>query len=58
MNIWILNHYAGLPSAPGGTRHFDFARCMVERQTLAQYRPEHRRIHQRSVDEKVKILLD
>jgi len=31
MTIWIFNHYAITPDTPGGTRHFDLAREMVER---------------------------
>ena len=31
MNIWIFNHYAITPATPGGTRHFDLAREMVNR---------------------------
>lgn len=31
MNIWIFNHYATIPSLPGGTRHFDLARQLVRR---------------------------
>jgi len=30
MNIWIFNHYATPPDAPGGTRHFDFASELVK----------------------------
>jgi glycosyltransferase involved in cell wall biosynthesis len=29
-NVWILNHYAKTPDMPGGTRHYDLARHMVE----------------------------
>ena len=29
-NVWILNHYAQVPSGPGGTRHFSLAKYMVE----------------------------
>ena len=29
MNIWILNHYATPPDTPGLTRHFDFARELL-----------------------------
>jgi len=31
MNIWILNHYALAPDAPGLTRHFDFGAELVRR---------------------------
>lgn len=31
MNIIMVNHYAILPTAPGGTRHFSFARELVRR---------------------------
>ena len=31
MNIWIFNHYAITPDLAGGTRHYDFARKLVER---------------------------
>ena len=31
MNIWILNHYAITPDLPGGTRHFDFAKELINR---------------------------
>ena len=30
MNVWILNHYAITPDMPGGTRHFDLARELVQ----------------------------
>ena len=31
MNIWIFNHYAFPPDTPGGTRHYDFAKELVQR---------------------------
>ncbi|MBI1731086.1 glycosyltransferase family 4 protein [Candidatus Acetothermia bacterium] len=31
MNIWIFNHYAIPPQLPGGTRHFDMGRELVNR---------------------------
>ena len=31
MNIWIFNQYAITPDMPGGTRHFDLSRELVER---------------------------
>ena len=31
MNIWILNHHALTPQMGGGTRHFDFAKELVQR---------------------------
>ncbi|MEA1972830.1 MAG: glycosyltransferase family 4 protein [Candidatus Cloacimonadota bacterium] len=31
MNIWIFNHHALTPDMSGGTRHFDFAKALVER---------------------------
>lgn len=31
MNIWIFNHYAHTPDLPGGTRHYDLGRELVER---------------------------
>ncbi|MBC8328935.1 MAG: glycosyltransferase family 4 protein [Planctomycetes bacterium] len=31
MRIWIVNQYAIPPSVPGGTRHFQFARRLIER---------------------------
>jgi glycosyltransferase involved in cell wall biosynthesis len=31
MKIWILNHYAHPPDAPGSTRHYDLARELVGR---------------------------
>jgi glycosyltransferase involved in cell wall biosynthesis len=30
-SVWILNHYAHPPDAPGGTRHYELARRLVER---------------------------
>jgi glycosyltransferase involved in cell wall biosynthesis len=30
-NIWIVNHYAVSPELPGGTRHFDIGKVLVER---------------------------
>jgi len=30
-NIWILNHYAGIPNMPGGTRHYDFGKELIKR---------------------------
>lgn len=30
MKIWILNHHAITPDAPGGTRHFDFAKELIK----------------------------
>ena len=30
-SVWILNHYAALPSEVGGTRHIELARRLVER---------------------------
>lgn len=30
MNIWILNHYAITPDMPGGTRHYDLGRELVQ----------------------------
>ncbi|MDB4485962.1 glycosyltransferase family 4 protein [Synechococcus sp. AH-707-B22] len=29
-HLWIVNHYAQEPSGPGGTRHFSFARHLLE----------------------------
>jgi len=29
--VWILNHYAGPPNRPGGTRHYSLARELVAR---------------------------
>ena len=29
--IWIINHFATLPSAPGGTRHYDFGVELAKR---------------------------
>ncbi len=29
--IWIINHFATTPDAPGGTRHYDFATEMAKR---------------------------
>ena len=29
--VWILNHYAGPPDRPGGTRHYSLARALVAR---------------------------
>jgi glycosyltransferase involved in cell wall biosynthesis len=29
--VWILNHYAGPPNRPGGTRHYSLARALVAR---------------------------
>ncbi len=31
MRVWIVNHYAITPEQTGGTRHFNFARRLVER---------------------------
>jgi len=31
MNIWIFNHYAHPPDLPGGTRHYDLGRELVQR---------------------------
>ena len=31
MRIWIINHYAAPPTMAGGTRHFYFARQLIER---------------------------
>lgn len=31
MKIWLLNHDAVSPDQPGGTRHYDFARELVEK---------------------------
>jgi len=31
MNIWMVNHYANHPSFPGGTRHYELARRLVDR---------------------------
>lgn len=31
MNIWIFNHYALTPNMSGGTRHFDFAKELINR---------------------------
>jgi len=31
MNIWIFNHYALPPGLPGGTRHYDLGRELVQR---------------------------
>lgn len=31
MNIWILQHYATPPDMPSGTRHFTFAKQLVQR---------------------------
>ena len=30
-SIWIINHYANHPSLPGGTRHYELARRLVDR---------------------------
>ncbi len=30
-HIWIMNHYAILPTSPGGTRHYDLAKALVKR---------------------------
>lgn len=30
-NIWIINHYAVTPNMPGGTRHYDFGKELVEK---------------------------
>jgi len=30
MNIWIFNHYAHPPDLPGGTRHYDLGRELVQ----------------------------
>lgn len=29
--IWILNHHAGIPSMGAGTRHYDFAKELIQR---------------------------
>jgi glycosyltransferase involved in cell wall biosynthesis len=31
VNIWIVNHYALPPTLPGGTRHYELGRRLVER---------------------------
>jgi len=31
MNVWMINHYANHPSFPGGTRHYELARRLVDR---------------------------
>lgn len=31
LRIWLVNHYAVLPTQPGGTRHWSLARRLVER---------------------------
>jgi len=31
MNIWIFNHYAQPPNLPGGTRHYDLGKELVNR---------------------------
>jgi len=31
MNIWIFNHYALPPNRPGGTRHYDLGKELVQR---------------------------
>jgi len=31
MRIWIINHYAVSPDAAGGTRHFNFARRLLQK---------------------------
>jgi len=31
MNIWIFNHHALTPDMSGGTRHYDFAKVLVQR---------------------------
>ncbi len=31
MNIWIFNHYAQGPEIPGGTRHYDLAKCLLDK---------------------------
>jgi len=31
MNVWVLNHYAVLPSEAGGTRHYDLGKALVRR---------------------------
>jgi len=31
MNIWIINHYAILPTSPGGTRHYDLSRALAKK---------------------------
>jgi len=30
MNVWMVNHYANHPSLPGGTRHYELARRLVD----------------------------
>jgi hypothetical protein len=30
-NIWIFNHYSITPNLPGGTRHFDFEKELLQR---------------------------
>lgn len=30
MNVWMINHYANHPSFPGGTRHYELARRLVD----------------------------
>lgn len=30
MKIWIMNHYAICPGSPGGTRHYDLSKVLVE----------------------------
>jgi len=29
--IWIFNHYAITPEFPGGTRHFELAKALVQK---------------------------
>jgi glycosyltransferase involved in cell wall biosynthesis len=31
MNVWIVNHYAQLPSLPGGTRHYELGRRLAQK---------------------------
>jgi len=30
MNVWMINHYANHPSFPGGTRHYELARRLMD----------------------------
>ncbi len=31
MKVWMFNHYANIPKYPGGTRHFDLAKQLIEK---------------------------